>query len=408
MNVRVVRNRQTQNSLKMFFKTVRGFITHIRNIRASGKVSTNGTVKGTWVTVSDGYLFLRLGSIGKYGSTAAQRNQRNIARYIQIIRWFADNDVCICEGRDRCSEPNHERCAEERNKLKGTEGQGMASYVVKSLFEEVNGIGGTNSGQGTSGDVSTDVVEDTLGDENDTVGCSEDDDMGPDDAWVRCKHRNYDAIEEQLDAVLEVCSFSLLDPVSLGFFPFHSECCEGNRTERPSNNEESAPAERLTVAAVAPSLSGSITVQKMSTKISESSSDGEVRDMVKQLAMESTKLNKTLAARLKELSSCVHGGRNIAQWVCSECADLEAINVKAVQVQNSVLGRFVHEVIANGSSANQFTRAVAGVKGTVTEARAEEFEKYLRNLSAKMHRSSIQYWKKYGSVGLNSIDDHGD
>lgn len=44
-----------------------------------------------------------------------------------------------------------------------------------------------------------------------------------DDGWVKLKFCNYLSIEEQLYSVLELVSFCLVEPITLGYFPFQTQ-----------------------------------------------------------------------------------------------------------------------------------------------------------------------------------------
>lgn len=57
---------------------------------------------------------------------------------MNVRRWYINNDVGICEGRDGVLEDNHEPCGEERKKLGGTEGHAICSLLLGTLFVEVS------------------------------------------------------------------------------------------------------------------------------------------------------------------------------------------------------------------------------------------------------------------------------
>lgn len=113
-----------------------------------------------------------------------------------------------------------------------------------------------------------------------------------------------------------------------------------------------------------------------------------MRCMVKKQAAESTEMHKTVTERLMELASCTHGGRSTEQWVCAECEFINGMNITALKLQNSVVGLYIKKFIIHDNSSVKFTWDVAAVIDTVLRTRVAEFEKYLGNLSKKIHTSS--------------------
>lgn len=418
LNTRVVRNRSTQNVLRMFFKATRAAIGQIRNALAAGGDAISGDIGGKWYEVRDGYLQIRLGGMGKYGSTVGQRKRKNILACMNVVRWYIDHSVCICAGESRSDERDHGGCAAARLKLFGTEGRMVAAYVMQALFELVNvPVYSSNNSAGTTeralnGSVSELIAShgdgedygDQAGDAEDGGNGSDYEDMAEEDAWVRCKFAQYHCIGEQLDTVVELLSFCILEPITLGFFPFHTEARNSASHDVEAYVGEATVPDGTSAIHVPASLSA-IPVQTDPGPINHSSSDREVRDMVKRLAGESTELHKEVAERLEQLCSYLHDGRSTSQWACKPCEKLQGMNIRAIMLQNSVLGRYVQEVISNEKYRVQFSEIVVGVVSSVLLSRVAEFDKYLCNLSQKMHPSSIQYWKRYGSVSLPTIGD---
>lgn len=378
LKIRIVRNRPTQNALRMFLNAVRSSIARARNKRASGCMDGTGNLYYKLFSVKDRYMYIRLEVMRQHASSKGQSDVRKVAQYSNIIRWYIDNDACMCDGSYGIVKGEHVECAEERKKMSGTEGHAIFSLALGALFEEVTYPNiGANSGNGSTGqDVGgTDGVE-----ENDDN--SDDEDVALHGRCVRCKCSNYDCIEEQFDAVVETISFMLLEPISVGFYPHHTE-------ENDAFGMFSSVAPQPTV-------------------IDESSTDSDVRDMVKKLVVESTELHKTVSLKLMGLSLCTHGGRSLDQWACTDCESMNGASIRSVSLQNSVLGGYVRNVITHGNCIVKFSRDAAAVVSTVLDTRVAEFEKYLGNLSMKMQKSSINYWKKYGSLSVDPIDSISD
>lgn len=194
---------------------------------------------------------------------------------------------------------------------------------------------------------------------------------------MRCKYENYECIEEQLDEVLETLSFSLLEPISLGFSPYHTE----------SNDNETGGM----LCSVAPEP---IVIEELST-------DSDVRDMVKKLALESTELHQIVSKRLLDLSVCTHGGRTTEQWDFNRCETLNGTNIKDVTLQNSVLGRYIQNVVTYGIYSVKFSRNFVTVVVTVVQVRVAELEKYLGNLRQRCKRLLSSIGKNMGHCPWN-------
>lgn len=136
--------------------------------------------------------------------------------------------------------------------------------MLCSLFENVNGdviARQTNySGNGTlhyEGNASNGVavlVNGAQGEESD--GNNEDDydsnaegevkkcakgDLGRDDCWIMLKVCNFPTIEEILYSTMKLLSFSLVEPVHLGYFPFQTQngtYCESERKDDHDDKDD--------------------------------------------------------------------------------------------------------------------------------------------------------------------------
>lgn len=90
LNVRNVKNRLTQNALKLFLKTVRNTISKIRN-----HIGASGTANGNEIAshcLQDGHLLVRLRKMKDHGSNKSQSDRVKVMKYISIIRWYMDNN----------------------------------------------------------------------------------------------------------------------------------------------------------------------------------------------------------------------------------------------------------------------------------------------------------------------------
>lgn len=69
--------------------------------------------------------------------------------------------------------------------------------------------------------------------------------------WIEMRNGNFLSIEYQLESILEVITFVLLEPLTLGFFPYVSNCGEvestaGTSSAPKSNSDNSTAAESTT------------------------------------------------------------------------------------------------------------------------------------------------------------------
>lgn len=143
--------------------------------------------------------------------------------------------------------------------------------------------------------------------------------------------------------------------------------------------------------------------------ITESTSDEQVRELVKHLAKETIALHRYVANALQTGSDCTHVDQRVeAKWACDECSAGLSHNYETVLLQNCILGRYLRETIRNGNRVPSFTRGSAGFVSRLLQSRVLEFEKYLSNLARKLHPSSLSYWKRFGSSCPSPITDMND
>lgn len=394
LNTCIVRKRDNQNAIKILVKTIRHVISNHRNRRVSRMSVSTETPEG--YEQHEGYLRIRLWDMAKFGSTKVQTTRSKVKEYISISRWLVDNNSCLCSGDLKCESSSiksgnastSKPCDDLRKTLSKAEGNQWASLAFTSLFSIVSGsratfldgIGSTAnpSGHGTEpgleegGSTRSDSDEENDGDvENMALARNMDAD------WIEVKHGYHVDIEYQLETVLEVITFCLVEPVTLGFFPF-VVATGGNNSDA---NERTAP------------VGG----------ISESSTDDDVRKAVRNLGKNSVALHRSIVAALRLVATCTHGGRQKQKWTCPECeTELESLQ-RAVATQNAVIARFVADTLQGGSRNPVFTREVCAMVSTLVEKRVESFEKYMNKLGDKMHPSSIQYWKQFGRVSPTSL-----
>lgn len=144
-----------------------------------------------------------------------------MSEYISIVRWFIDNTCCLCAFDTKCSMSNvattdvtEMYCAAVRRKLQKYEGRTEANYVIDTNFRNI-----------LSPVTAQCNVQSTMDDDggNGEEQSSEGKDGGYSDnsSWVQMGLGDFFSIEFQLENYLELILFSLVEPITLGFFPYH-------------------------------------------------------------------------------------------------------------------------------------------------------------------------------------------
>lgn len=228
LQARLLTNRKAKDAVKMFLKLVRSCITRQRNrcATAGQAVQQDGggdsTANNGHIVCSE-YLHISLAEMKKHGARNTRSTAANISDGIATVRWYVDKITCICPRRADCGlgtgGDREVKCAQHRTKLARSRGRVEPSYALKSTFEYVDNPTGINEEQPNN----------TLrtGD-----GTREDDDLSSDDDerrsaeregdqhWMRVRFGFYKNIEYQLQTVLDVIEFCLVEPMTLGFFPY--------------------------------------------------------------------------------------------------------------------------------------------------------------------------------------------
>lgn len=293
---RIMRTTETKNALRLFLKTVRSSIAQARRMDFGNERSG----RCEQYEMCDGQLYIRLGAMSKHGKTKRQCSRSSIIDYIGIIRWYIDPQTCLCQGSARTLSMNHPTCASRRMKLEETGGKEVVRNLLSLLFEIVTcppnrGEDGVRNGNdGVQDGTSEESGEEADGGEQDTDGCTTGETFGPDEAWVRLKVRDVLQVEEQLDAVLELGMFCVLDPISLGFFPFRGVDGMGNAEQIPEKPPTTGEVEERPEG-------GSGRGRRRRTVV-----ESEVSDLVKKLAPESINLHWMVATALAKISTCTH------------------------------------------------------------------------------------------------------
>lgn len=148
-------------------------------------------------------------------------------------------------------------------------------------------------------------------------------------------------------------TFCLLEPVTLGFLPFHTQ--EGslgisaNRTNLSvTGMGYGIPVDNLTGLQLGDGGVGQI-----------SDIDEILHANVKVLGTESMVVHRTCTSSLRTLSNCRHGQRAPLGWACKQCMDGLGTNYKIVVLQNGVLRKYVRDVMCHGHLDAVFTRTNA-------------------------------------------------
>lgn len=188
---------------------------------------------------------------------------------------------------------------------------------------------------------------------------------------MRLKFGEFSNIEYLLESFLEAIAFCLIEPISLRFFPY--TCGDsGNSSEGDRLRRERHPGNEI--------------------------SESELCGVVQKLATESIDIHSRAETDLEEVATCKHGRRSTSQWVCEVCASRLARTHRPLGVQNPVVGRFLNDALRLGEKYHVFTRHTARIISYLVQRRVSGFELYMKKLSAKIHKSSLDYWRAFGKI----------
>lgn len=121
------------------------------------------------------------------------------------------------------------RCGSKRVKLRATVGVDIATYFFMSFFrnEERKEVGLNESRVEESDEESDDGNGDNVDcpeqDEGTGRAQRHNDDLGAHDGWVKLLYHDVNLFEDQLEIMVELTSFCLVEAIGLGYFPFHTE-----------------------------------------------------------------------------------------------------------------------------------------------------------------------------------------
>lgn len=196
---------------------------------------------------------------------------------------------------------------------------------------------------------------------------------------MQLKFGEFSSIEYQLETLLEVMQFCLLEPITLGFFPYQA------------GDEEA-------ISSAVKASSGTLRTEVQQENVDDSSPDSEVRELIKKLGTESVDVHRKCVKVLKLVAGYTHGNRIPSDWARGPCSkELGDMCIPAA-IQNSVLSSFLYDAVRYGQRNPLFTRHASQIVSLLVQRRVESFEQYLEKLSAKIDQSSLTYWKKYGRV----------
>lgn len=400
LKVRMLPKRPLQDTITIFVKTLRNCILKVRN-----KKTVVVTYKGNNYTddcsPDDGYmvrrehLFVRLQEMRGNCSTKGQKKATKLTEYMSTIRFLIDGTCCICMDGSNClQELHHDKgasevlCAPLRCSLQKREGRIEASYVMRVMFRFMDHVDmfredaatrDSGTGDSTVTDANRSEEDDDNSDNCDEHDCDKDDDEG---GWVVMRFGKFFAVQYLLESFLEVTQFCLTEPVTLGFFPYQGwqispsdDCSKSNGT----------------------CSSGGEIPRRMDAR-SADVMERCMREKVKTLAKESIDLHLQICRVLLEFARCDEDGRTGFDWVCPDCVmDLSELQGPKM-AQNPVLGRFINDTLSHGERHPVLSRQGAGVVEYLIHKRVEHLEECLDALSAKMHESSLNYWKNFGHV----------
>lgn len=139
--------------------------------------------------------------------------------------------------------------------------------------------------------------------------------------------------------------------------------------------------------------------------LTSTSSDRDVRYAIRSLAAESVNLHKDVVQWIRHVAGCTHGGRREEHWVCPECLNDMTEGYKRVALQNGVLGKYLNSVVQNWSDSPLLCRLSCRIMANVVDRKFIQFERYIHQLTSKLHPSSAAYWKTYGHFISRQLQD---
>lgn len=128
------------------------------------------------------------------------------------------------------------------------------------------------------------------------------------------------------------------------------------------------------------------------------STEADIRGIVTKLAKEAVAVHRTAVTALRNISTCNHGGRTPQHWVCTLCSNPVGNIQRPTAVQNPVLGRFINDLLRHGELSPRFSRQASHLVSYLIEKRTDAFEDFMEKLAAKVHSSSLDYWRSFGRI----------
>lgn len=240
--------------------------------------------------------------------------------------------------------------------------------------------------------------------------------------------------------------FCLLEPVYLGFFPYHAEgsvqnteaekagtkppdlstgggvtgkvCSEetvpltdANRSDgvidvsNSSANSHTDRTRRITNGRTNGSAVQRHGEQSEFKCVSTDSSQDYVRSSVNGLACESISLHRTVAEALCNIALCTHNRRSIQDRACTPCTKKLSNLFNRTSLQNAVFRRFITDVIRCGHRQPVFTSTTSALVSRLVERRIEGVQRYQQELSMKMDVSTVEYLKRFGRPDVCAVNE---
>lgn len=105
--------------------------------------------------------------------------------------------------------------------------------------------------------------------------------------------------------------------------------------------------------------------------INTESTYDDVRTTVRRIGAETVDMHRIAVQSLRDLSTCNEDRRCHTDWVCDGCtAEIGRIQ-RSIASQNSVLGRFLNDVLIGGLRDAHLTRSMCFLVAAMVERRVE-------------------------------------
>lgn len=291
------------------------------------------------------------------------------------MRWFIQRSACVCSGTTRTLSPNHSQCSDVRTQLSGRVGTEICQKVISFLFELADGSQLPVMNSATVGNVKS--ADDAGSDDEASVG-----NVSVDDCLFRFKQNPFTGIVDALDSILEMYNFCLLEPLTLGFFPYHTQADNSSFTSN-----------------------GRCTVEMPVRRDFPNAEciDEDILELIPKLGTEEVALHDQVIKALREITMCTHERRSLNEWVCGTCIDTLSGLSDTLNLQDAVVGRFVRDVLPCGSRLPVFTRAASRNVATLIERKVTDLKNYLAGLSTNLDKTCVDYWRQFGCSDAKPI-----